>query len=389
MMTSNPSPVHTAWIGFATLAFSMGIGRFAFTPILPIMQAEGLVSIGEGGLLASVHFVGYAMGAWLAGRLTSSPRTLLFASLISIALSTIAMGLTNINAVWLLARWIAGLCSAFVLVIVSTYVVKHLAELGRADLQGGVFAGVGGGTALAGFACLGMMALATASWLIWLLLGLATLAAAAVLFATIGGRLFERANDAGTDGNRRASLAWHLVIPYGAMGAGYIIPATYLPIMAQQSISSPLLFGWVWPAFGTAAALSTLIAARLHKSYSNRQIWTASQLVMAFGLILPALWPQIVFVTIGGLCVGGTFMVITMAGLKEAHQITGAASTQHQIAAMTTAFALGQIIGPLLAGWAYDIMQSFTYPLLLGGIILVISLAPMLTSTETSDRPIA
>lgn len=172
----------------------------------------------------------------------------------------------------------------------------------------------------------------------------------------------------------------------GMMGAGYIIPATYLPIMAQQVVSSPMIFGWSWPIFGTAAAISTLFTARLHQTFSNRKIWIASQLIMAFGLLVPAVWSNIIAVTISGLCVGGTFMVITMAGMKEAHRIAGSAHAQRLIAAMTASFAFGQIISPFLAGWIYDATRSFAYPLLMGSVILVVTLAPMIRSSVTSEH---
>ncbi|MGI9435431.1 MAG: YbfB/YjiJ family MFS transporter, partial [Geminicoccaceae bacterium] len=277
-------------------------------------------------------------------------------------------------------------------VVVSTYFVKRLAEIGRPDLQGWVFAGVGGGTALVGLAILGLMLTTAPSRMAWQIFGLATLAVTACIFFVLGRRSIVHATTGpsrdGPNDDTSTALAWHLILPYGAVGAGYIIPATYLPIMGQQAVSSPLIFGWAWPVFGLAAAVSTLITARLHATCSDRQIWISSQLVMALGLLLPALWPHIAFVVIGGICVGGTFMVITMAGLKEAHRLAGSANPQYHIAAMTTAFALGQIIGPFLAGWTYDATASFTWPLLLASAILVLTLVPMFThSTPVEQRP--
>ena len=66
-----------ALTGFMILVFAMGVGRFAFTPLLPMMQADGLLSVRDGGYLASVHFIGYAMGAVLSWRLNAPPKTVL------------------------------------------------------------------------------------------------------------------------------------------------------------------------------------------------------------------------------------------------------------------------------------------------------------------------
>ena len=62
------------FIGFAGLAVAVGIGRFAFTPLLPMMLADGVIAIPGGDLLATLHFVGYLMGALTAARVPLSPR---------------------------------------------------------------------------------------------------------------------------------------------------------------------------------------------------------------------------------------------------------------------------------------------------------------------------
>ena len=107
-MPGKTSPQAIAFIGFTILVFSMGVGRFAYTPLLPAMRAEGLLEIAQSGWLASVHFVGYAMGALLGIRLITAARRTLVVALVVISLSTLVMGLSNELTVWLVARWSAG-----------------------------------------------------------------------------------------------------------------------------------------------------------------------------------------------------------------------------------------------------------------------------------------
>ena len=65
-----------ALAGLAALAVAMGIGRFAFTPILPMMLHDGVVDLQRGSWLASTNYIGYLVGAvlctldpWLRPRL--------------------------------------------------------------------------------------------------------------------------------------------------------------------------------------------------------------------------------------------------------------------------------------------------------------------------------
>ncbi|MGI9353185.1 MAG: YbfB/YjiJ family MFS transporter [Rhizobiaceae bacterium] len=372
------TPWKIALCGFAVLAVAMGIGRFAFTPLLPMMQDERLISIADGGMLASVHFLGYLMGALFAGYTRDWPSISLYLSLLLIAFSTIAMGTTESFVVWSVARWLAGFCSAIVLVTVSTQLVKRLAELKRPEFQNWVFAGVGGGIFIAGAMALQFLMTGVMSNTAWIVFGVTSLILIAAVYTQIGTAVFETSKPGTKETATKASLDWRLIVPYGATGAGYIIPATYLPIMARNAVESPMLYGLGWPIFGIAAVLSTLLAVRFQSTLSDRQIWIVSQFVMAAGLAIPAIFAGLGAVVLGGICVGGTFMVITMVGMKEAHRITGPNDPQKLIAALTAAFATGQIIGPVVAGWAYEATGDFSYPLLFGSVLLIGSLVPIL-----------
>lgn len=382
-MPPQSSTFRIAFLGMACLALAMGIGRFAFTPLLPMMREDGLVSVGGGGWLASFHFLGYWLGAVSAARIPLSPKLLLRLSLFAIGLGTLGMGVTESFSVWLLLRWLTGLCSAWVLMLISNYYVKHLASQGRADDQGWVFSGVGAGIAIAGLGCLGFMVSGTGSAVTWQIFGAFSLLAICLVCYGMGREIPTERPAATATAAQRSPLEWRSVTAYGAAGIGYIIPATYLPVMAREMVQSPLVFGWSWPVFGAAAFASTLLAARLYKRFSNRRIWAACQLVMAAGLLLPTIHAHIFTVIAAGLCVGGTFMIITMAGMKEAHRIAPPGDVMRHIGVMTAAFATGQMIGPVFASFIYGHTQSFAIPLTITSAVLVVT---AITLTKGSSR---
>ncbi len=372
-MSPQSSIFRIALVGLVSLALAMGIGRFAFTPLLPMMREDGLVSLMDGGFLASIHFLGYWLGAVFATKIPCPPKMMLRLSLLAIGAGTVGMGATDDFTVWLILRWLSGVCSAWTLVLVSNYYVKHLADNGRAEYQGLVFSGVGAGILIAGLGSLAFMVNQIGSSLSWQIMGVISLIAICVVCLSMGPEIPTVRLVAHNRESHRSPLDWRTVVAYGAAGIGYSIPATYLPVMAREIVQSPLIFGWSWPVFGAAAFVSTLLAARFQRRYSNRQIWAASQVVMAIGLLLPVIHPHILTIIAAGLCVGGTFMIITMTGMKEAHRIAPPQDVMRHIAVMTVSFATGQMIGPVFASSVYDLTQSFAVSLIITSATLIIT----------------
>src|SRR5262249_40953255 len=131
--------------GLLAMAAALGIGRFVYTPILPSMiDALGWTKA-TAGLVASANFLGYLVGALIAGQpiFSSSPRRWLFVGLILSAATTGATGLLSDDRAIMATRFAGGLASAFVIVCASTLVLARLSASGRSALASIHFAGVG------------------------------------------------------------------------------------------------------------------------------------------------------------------------------------------------------------------------------------------------------
>jgi len=358
----------------------MGIGRFAFTPQLPVMQADLGLSLEAGGWLATANYLGYLVGAMMAGRRALSAHRLMRWGLLAVVASTTAMALPGPWTWWLAMRFVAGVASAWVMVGTASVLLSRLAATAGAQRDGLVFAGVGAGIACAGLVChIGLWAGSSAATL-WLVL-----AALALLGAGIALGTDQNASSAirgevnavpQTLSNRQRNRTqrtrpWIVVLCYGLYGFGYILPATYLPSQARLLLGEPALFGWIWPVFGLAAALSTLAVARLGH-WPRKHVWALAQCVMAAGVLLPSVMSGLTGLALAALCVGGTFMLITLIGLQEARHLAGA-RPQGLLAAMTAAFAFGQLSGPLLANLLLTVGAPFNAALWLGACALLIS----------------
>ena len=361
-----------ALAALAALAVAMGIGRFAFTPILPMMQEDFGLSVSEGGWLATANYAGYLVGALSAIGLQIRPTVAIRAGLIVIGLSTCAMGLEHRFVSWVILRAAAGIASAWVLIFVSAWALERLALLGRSGLGGTVFSGVGAGVFVAGGACLAVMNLHAGSAHAWLALGLLSLAVTTAIWPFVTAGPSSHATPAISPSDLWSAEFRRLVLCYGAYGFGYIIPATFLPAMARTVVEDPQLFGWAWPVFGAAGAASTLFAAKLQRFLSHRAVWIGSHLVMALGVAIPLVMPGLPGIMIAALLVGGTFVVVTLAGMEEARRIAGP-HARALMAAMTSAFALGQILGPVIVSLLVQSTGGFAPALIAASAILVLS----------------
>jgi MFS family permease len=337
-------------IAAIALAAAMGIGRFAFTPFLPLMVREGSLAQSAGAWLAASNYLGYLAGALTARGLGLSLPALMRLSLAGTVVATAAMGVSDELAVWVLLRFGAGVLSAWTLVATSAWALQHLAQAGRTDLSGMVYAGVGIGIAFAGLFCLVAAQPGVPASQLWLELGALAALAIAIPSFFLGRPLGVSAPASGSmpavgTQDRRIGL----VICYGLLGFGYILPATFLPALAREVVDDPQVFGLAWPVFGIVAALSTIATARRFGRANRLRVWAVSHLLMATGVVLPSLWLAPVTIAIAALLVGSTFMVVTMIGMQEARARSPGNPTA-LLGLMTAAFAVGQLGGPVVSG---------------------------------------
>ena len=208
-------------IAMTALAVAMGIGRFAFTPLLPLMVRDGALAQSAGTWLAASNYLGYLAGALTASRLGLSLPVLMRASLAGIAVVTAGMGAFDGLAAWMILRFVAGALSAYALVATSAWALQHLSRAAAPKLSGIVYAGVGLGIALTGLFCVAAAQPGVPAGRLWLELGvLATLAVAGC--SPFVGRPLEESAHARSTSHADVPLGPYagLVVCYGVLGFG-------------------------------------------------------------------------------------------------------------------------------------------------------------------------
>ncbi|XHM96180.1 YbfB/YjiJ family MFS transporter [Peterkaempfera sp. SMS 1(5)a] len=331
----------------------MGVGRFVYTPILPLMHAQAGLSAAAGADLAVANYIGYLAGA-LAGivlpGLARSP-AVLRGCLLMLTATLAAMPLTHAVAVWLLLRLLAGAGSALVFVIAVSSLLSHLRDH-PAHLPGWGFGGVGAGIALSGLLVLVLRTVAdwqVAWWACAALSALFTIpswglrpeaAQAATAQAVPGARGARRS----ADGLRTHRWFTALLASYTLEGIGYIIAGTFLVAAIGQS--SP---GWIgsaaWVLVGVAAVPSSALWAGLGRRWSRPDLLLAALLVQAVGIALPALVGGVAPALISAVLFGATFLGVSTLALAAGNHLRFPRS----VALLTAGYSVGQILGPLVA----------------------------------------
>ncbi len=341
--------------GICNLIVVMGIGRFAFTAILPGMMADYGFGEDVAGMMASWNYAGYLAGVLLMRNETPGPRRFnLFAIFLLLSLaSTAAMGMTRWPYLLHALRFVSGLASGVCFVLGSAIVFDTLAAVKRPALAGLLFSGVGTGIIISGLA-VGPLAVSGGTAGAWF--GLALLGIPPALFALLTLRpgcncALPGAAGSGVScaGHKRMNPRYRLlIIAYFLEGFGYIIGVTFLVTQVQNVTHSPELAQASWLVTGCAAALSAplwRVAAR--RGYLPMLI--LAFVLQSLGVLLLLLSNSVVSALSGGLLLGGTFMGISVLALQYGCLLSNKPSA-NTVAVMTGLYAVGQIIGPVVAG---------------------------------------
>jgi len=350
-----------ALAGALSLAIAMGIGRFAFTPLLPMMLHDGVVDLHGGSALATANYLGYLAGALLCmalpglfrrfGQPMPDNARLVRFGLAMTALLTLAMA-AHWAVGWMIWRFLAGVISAIAFVYTSGWCMARLAALNQGHLGGVIFTGPGVGIALSGFAAFAMTANGAAWSLGWVVFGLAALVLTGVIWPIFRPDPQAPLRQAKSDATAARPTRWSveemlLTFAYGLAGFGYIVTATFLPVIARAALPGSVWVDLFWPLFGIAVATGALLTRIVPLWIDRRSLLAACYLLQGAGVLISLFMPDIAGFVAGSILLGVPFTAITLFGLQEVRRLRPAEPTTF-IGLMTAAYGIGQIVGPLM-----------------------------------------
>ena len=406
MSSSSIGPWAIAATGAVALATAMGIGRFAFTPLLPMMLHDGVLDLAGASWLASANYLGYLLGAvlctlqpWIWRRIGNppppDPAAMVRGGLIATTLLTLAMALPW-PAAWPALRLAAGVASACVFVYISGWCLAQLARRGRAALGGMIYVGPGTGIVLSGLVAGAIVAAngnAALGWLVFgVLAGVLTLLVRPVL---LRGTLPAPTTDAGSEPASgiaetapRGEVAL-LIAGYGCAGFGYIITATFLPVIARQALPGSPWLDLFWPIFGLGVIVGAALTTRISLAFDMRHMLAGCHVAQALGVLASLLSPSLTGFVLGSVLLGVPFTAITYFAMQEVRRLR----PQHAASTMglaTALYGIGQVAGPplvaVLIGLSGSAATGFALSLAAAAGILLLGAALYLWSARRHPK---
>lgn len=354
-----------AFRGTLGLALAMGMGRFFYTPVLPLMVAALQWGSAPGAWIATVNYVGYFIGSLVVARGWVEPTRVVYrTSLIVSTLCLFAIPVSE-NLIWQgSVRTLAGIASGLIFVCIT----QRIPFVARRPLDAGlVYAGVGTGILVSGAIVLaaGNFADWRQLWLICAVLSAVFTAIAwtwpmpgrggsASQTAEAGAASYQATTTVESPRKRRAMAI--LTAGYFFQGFGYIIIGTYLVVLAKPVFGDTAAAS-TWVVAGIATAASPLIWSFVVARIGTHRGLTVCYTLQVGGAVLAIFGTNPILLFVSAALFGGTFIGVVMMTIGEGTRmgITAAA------AKLTTWYSLGQIIGPALVAVALSqtIIGSF------------------------------
>ena len=376
--------------GVFSLILTLGVARFAYTPLLPIMQAQTELNDVTGGWLAATNYVGYLLGALIASQLSDLHlKDHLYRIGIFVAIVTTAgMAVTENFYLWALFRFFAGLTSAAGLLIGSGLVLNWLMRHNYRSELGIHFSGAGLGIAFG--AIVVELAYTHFNWSEqwWILTFFACLLAIPALVwlprpdstaqTTTGSTLVDK-----PPGN---TFMYLMMFAYFCAGYGYVISITFIVDIVEQQPALEGKGALTFMILGLSAAPACFVWDRIARKTGVLLALLCAYLVQIIGILLPALSDNLAVVIISSILFGVTFigivsLVLTMAGRfypTKPAKLMGK---------MTLSYGVAQIIGPAITGMLAGALGNYNLGLWIaaGMVLLGAVIIALLYKTQSTE----
>ena len=281
--------------GIFALIIGMGVARFAFTSLLPSML-ENRVDISFAGLLASINYFGYLLGAIFAIFIKEVSLKVKFfrIGLFISFFSTIVLGLQTNDFVWIVSRFVAGFGSAMLMVVGSSLVMSRLNFEDKTKAMGIHFSGIGFSIVVTDI--LSRTVLNYSSWEnAWIALSILSIVLGAYSFYILDEQ--ENKNFLKIKGKafKIDSFVVVLIFTYFTVGIGFVVQGTFLPDIINSIEGLEGIGSNSWLLVGVAGVPSCIIWMRLASCYGSVNIILVCMVLLIVSILIPTITSSLFF----------------------------------------------------------------------------------------------
>jgi MFS family permease len=350
--------IRVALSAFIALIVAMGIGRFTFTPQVPLMITEHQLTLTSAAVVAAFNYLGYLCGSWNAMRTTTHVEARLKASIGGAVILTLLSAC--VSDAWLhgVVRFAIGWASGWAMVLVAAWSNEQLHKYGRPGLSAAVFAGPGMGIFLSGLLAVFLHARQVSAAQAWCAYGVLALVLASLIFRFLPRKGELHRPETTPEPLVLTSGLKKLVWSYSLAGFGYIIPATFLSQMAAARFPASAFAQFVWPIFGGTAVLGVGLGIVMRHIGSSNTRLAFNLWAQALGVLCAAVVPGLSGLVVGSILMGIGFLNLVSLSLQYAREMAPRHS-RYMAGLLTTGYAIGQLAGPLVSA----LSTTFTHRL--------------------------
>lgn len=359
-------------------AVSLGLARFAYALLLPSMRTDLHWSFATAGAMNTANALGYLAGALLTAIIARryGTRRVFVASFAVTVLSLLATGGTGDTVGLASLRVIAGASGAITFITGAGIVASAVSTMSphrAATLLGVYFAGAGAGIMASGLAIPYLLANTSIAdgwrWGWVLLAGLG--AVAFVIVTPVAMASTDPPASPVADRHWPARHLSSLLVSYGLFGAGYIAYMTFIVAFLKDNGTGPGKITVFWTVLGVASIVGAFAWARPIARLCGGRGPAMVLAVLSAGALLPLVSRSPEAAIGSALLFGGSFLSMVTAVTAVARRSLAPHHWTPAIAGLTVAFALGQCLGPVLAGVLSDTSAGLSVGLTLSvGVLL-------------------
>ncbi len=376
LVSSYTHPARLILIASMAPTIGLGIGRFAYSLVLPDMRDSLGWSYSAAGFMNTINAVGYLVGALLASRmirrfgLSRTVRWGTLAAVISLALSAMSGNFLVLS----FARLLAGVGAAGGFVggaALAATIAQSRPE--RANFLLSLFyAGPGVGILSSGLiAPFVLQGFGPGSW--WIVWWAMTLLSIVLILPLL---LAPLDSDAAIDSAAPVQFSIRPVliylIGYFLFGAGYIAYMTFMIAYVRDGGGGAAAQSIFWSLIGVSAFVTPWVWRRVLALDRGGLTTTIILGVNAIGAALPIFGHSPLLLALSALIFGVAFFAVVGSTTAFVRFNYSPANWPTGIAAMTISFGIGQTLGPIVVGAITDAMGSLSVALNVSAAMLAL-----------------